>query len=140
MAAKTLTPCRCSQFSVTIDGVRQGTNCPGTLTARDFAPGHDAKLKGFLIRWGKQLLDVSCTDGTTTDAVTVAKRFGFAHMVIDGIARPARTRKAKATPASAPVQGKVGRWVYTGTVEGDEFVYTDKAGAEKRTAKFTLVG
>lgn len=139
MATKTLTPCRCSQFFVIINGERQGTGCPGTLTARDFAPGHDAKLKGFLIRWGRQVLDVTCTDGTTTDAVTVAKRFGFAHMVVDGIQRPTKVRKAKAAPAPVLVQGKVGRWVYTGTVEGDEFVYTDKAGTERRSAKFTLV-
>lgn len=136
--SKTPTPCACSTFFVVVGGVRQGTGCPGTSTTREFAPGHDAKLKGFLIRAGREGQDVTCTDGTTRSAVATASRYGFAHMVEAGISRPAKVRKAK-TAAPVVAEAKVGRWVYKGTVEGDTFTYTDKAGVTKTATKFTLV-
>lgn len=89
---KTQTPCQCANFSVnTWNETTQEwdttatTGCPGTLTTRDFAPGHDAKLKGFLIRAGLAHQEVSDNQGVTASPEKMAARFGFAHMVIAGI-------------------------------------------------------
>lgn len=191
-----LTPCRCAAFSVLVNlretesgdlvwDERLTTGCPGTLTGRDFAPGHDAKLKGFLIRWGVEGHEVTYNDGGSAlvgGAIGMADRFGFAQQVRSGIAKgliKAEIKKLKrgersescevateklaeivdrdeqllaernqpaevdlledATDDVEPVKAKVGRWIYEGVVDGDEFVYTGKSGDEKRTTKFTRI-
>ncbi|SFL04978.1 hypothetical protein [Streptomyces pini] len=152
MAAKTAaepTACTCSQFEA--DG--KTTGCTAT-TARLFAPGHDAKLKSFLIRAGAEGHQVTRTDAsghrTITSAADAAKGFKFAYMITSGIKRAqdkaaakkdkGTGRKKVATKKPQVVTAKVGRWLRTGVIEGDEFVYTDARGNERRTAKFTVQG
>lgn len=139
-------PCACS-LVVAIDaaGNETRTNCTAT-TKRTFAPGHDARLKGFLIRAGVEGLhirEVGLGVAHETTAAKFADRFGFGHMVRDGIANGQARKIAKKAPkAKAPkkVTAKVGRWFYEGTLSemGRWFTYTDKKGAVRNTKKFTL--
>lgn len=162
-ATSAKTPCRCAAFSVA--GV--GTGCTGTLTFKNFAPGHDAKLKGLLIKAGDA--KVTGPNGDQT-ALEVAAGFGFAHLVAAGhelaktkaaakAARPAKVAKAKGKTSevtewleakvTAPVAkkakdknlltAKVGRDFFEGVIEGVEFVYTDKAGKVQRTVKHVIL-
>lgn len=92
-SAKTQKPCSCAAYSINVWNedsqdwdTAATTKCPGTLTARDFAPGHDAKLKGFLIRAGVAGLEVSDNQGITASALQMAARYGFEQMVRRGIA------------------------------------------------------
>ncbi|MFJ5280339.1 hypothetical protein [Streptomyces parvulus] len=166
--ADELHPCECSKYDavfpdeLTEENLASGsyqvfeTGCTAT-TKRQFAPGHDAKLKSALIKWGALGLDIRRTEGgvaTSASADKHAARYAFAHMVTAGVKRAEakaieRRRKAeeraakKAAPkAKAPkkVTAKVGRWERTGTVEGDTFTYTDAKGATKTTTKFALIG
>lgn len=138
-------PCACGGFvAVAADGTEVRTNC-NAVTKRTFAPGHDARLKGFLIRAGRENKLVRTPEGGSEQLpAKVADRFGFGHMVRDGIARPKATRKAKKVAAPAPrkVVGKVGRWTYEGVVTagGKIFTYTDRKGATLMAEKFTIVG
>lgn len=141
----TLAPCSCSRF-VAIDaaGRETRTGCTAT-TRRTFAPGHDARLKGFLIRAGRDGLHVrEVGRGVAHDQhpAQVAERFGFAQMVRDGIARVAKPRKAAKAVAPVTVTAKVGRWVYEGrvTAGGGIFSYTDRQGRNLMAEKFTVVG
>lgn len=85
-------PCSCSKYSVNEwDEAKQDwntkatTGCRGVLTARTFAPGHDAKLKGFLIRAGIAGDEVSDDQGITAHAFAMAARYGFEVMVRQGV-------------------------------------------------------
>ncbi|MFI1184772.1 hypothetical protein [Streptomyces californicus] len=137
------TACTCSQFT-TEDG--RTTGCAAE-TKRLFAPGHDAKLKSFLIRMGAEGTEVIRTvDGIASpaDASTHAAKFAFGHMVAAGITRAEGKAAAKAERAAkktAPktVTAKVGRWTREGVVDGDAFTYTDAKGATKTTTNFQLV-
>lgn len=146
-AAKTTAPhrCACNAF-VAIDaaGRETRTGCEAT-TRRIFAPGHDARLKGFLIRAGRDGLHVrEVGRGVAHDQhpTQIADRFGFGRQVREGINRPAKAKKAKKVAAPAKVVGKVGRWTYEGTVTaGDKiFTYTDRKGNQLMAEKFTIVG
>lgn len=137
------TACSCSSFADATTGER--LVCTAT-TKRTFAPGHDARLKGFLIRVGRAGHLVHAPEGGTPKfPAQVAERFGFAHMVRDGIARVAPARKAKkvaeAAPAPVKVLAKVGRWVYEGevTANGGLFSYTDRKGNHLIAEKFTVL-
>ncbi|MGW6719056.1 hypothetical protein [Streptomyces sp. NPDC054995] len=113
-AAKTEpTRCECSRYSVLVN-VREvdgdltwddelTTGC-ATTTKRVFAPGHDAKLKSALIRWGAQGHEVTRDDdgvNTTADAATLAAKFAFGHMVAAGITRAEGKAAAKAQREAA---------------------------------------
>ncbi|MER6157534.1 hypothetical protein ABT147_18615 [Streptomyces sp. NPDC001868] len=143
--------CTCSQFA-TADG--RTTGCAAE-TKRQFAPGHDAKLKSFLIKAGADGTEVIRTvDGiaSSADASTHAAKFAFAHMVAAGVKRAetkaaekaeraaARAARKVAPKAKAPakVTAKVGRATFTGHMDGDHFVYEVK-GKERRTLKFQTV-
>ena len=92
-------PCECSRYSaltnarlgdagaLTWDGDPKRTDCPGTPTKGKFAPGHDAKLKSFLIDVGSLGALVRHDSGAVTDAGAVARRFGFGSQVAAGIAK-----------------------------------------------------
>lgn len=106
--AKTI--CECSRYSVLV-GLRNDakgdltwddeltTGCPKTLTGRTFAPGHDAKLKGFLIRVGTDGHEVTDDQGISCTAEAMAGRYGFAHMVREGIENAQLAREEKANKA-----------------------------------------
>ncbi|MEU3599536.1 hypothetical protein ABZ714_12540 [Streptomyces sp. NPDC006798] len=163
-AADELHACECSRYDavfpdeLTEENLESGnyqifeTGCTAQ-TKRLFAPGHDAKLKSALIKWGALGLDIRRTDeggvATSAEAVKHASAFKFAHMVAAGIKRAEDKRLAKLAKAeeraakkAAPkvVTAKVGRWERQGTVEGGVFTYQDAKGATKTTTKFALVG
>lgn len=134
-------PCACSSV-VAIDAAGRETRlaCNAT-TKRTFAPGHDARLKGFLIRAGREKMHVREVRRGVAHETTAAKfadRYGFGHMVRDGIARKDAKRVAK--KQARKVTAKVGRWFYEGYVTegGRLFSYTDKQGASKTAEKFTV--
>lgn len=140
------------------NGEERRTNCRAT-TQRTFAPGHDARLKGFLIRAGADNLTVTFDgSGINLDPVSLANSFGFAHMVADGIAAAKKrvfatalrvvspkAKKAKKVTVPAPrtekVACKVGRWTYEGTLSanGKIFSYTDRKGHHLMAERFTRV-
>jgi hypothetical protein len=130
--------CSCSLFTaVAADGTETRTGCTAT-TRRTFAPGHDARLKGFLIRAGREGKLIRTPEGGADQVATrVADRFGFGQMVREGVARKAAKRVGKAAKPVTPrlVTAKVGRWVYTGTMDDrGNFTYTQKNGQTHTTA------
>lgn len=98
--AQTVTtkPCECSLWeNVTQDTKMTDCNQQVNSSKKTFLPGHDAKLKGALIRAKHAGDEVSDGRGVRGDAVTLASRFGFAAMVAN--ATP-RGKKAPAEPSS----------------------------------------
>jgi hypothetical protein len=149
-------PCACAGFvAVDLLGAKRTTGCVST-TKRTFAPGHDARLKGFLIRAGAEGLLIRTPEGgDLRDAMTIADRFGFGTMVVAGI-KAAQSRafaklikdtkkQAKATHETPKqVTCKVGRWTYEGVItddpmNGPKFTYTNAKGLQTTTPKFTRV-
>ncbi|MET7902049.1 hypothetical protein ABZS86_11370 [Streptomyces sp. NPDC005355] len=137
MAAKTTakkaaedeaTPCECSIYDaipadLTEEQVASGdyevftTGCTAT-TKSQFAPGHDAKLKSFLIKHGAAGHEIRRNkDGVATSASVHrhAKRYAFAHMVAAGVQRAEAKaaekaeRQAKKPVAKTAPKAKVGR-------------------------------
>ena len=148
-AKSVIKPCTCSQFS-TAGGATTG--CTKT-TLREFAPGHDAKLKTFLIKAGiaGEMVTWTLADGhpTSGQADAMAAKFKFGYMVSAGIqrakdkaaekaARKAEREAAKAAKKAPKVTAKVGRVTYTGRIDGDAFVY-EVGGKERRTTKHTVI-
>lgn len=133
--------CACSGFKA-VDAAGNVVATTGCIasTKRTFAPGHDARMKGFLIRAGREGNLVRTPEGgDDLPAAKVADRFGFAHMVRDGIARKAAKRVAK--PQAKKVTAKVGRWVYEGTMDDrGNFTYTQKNGQTHTTALAKVQG
>lgn len=153
--AQAVKPCTCSKVSTrTETGELVSTGCSQT-TKRTFAPGHDARLKGFLIRAGVEGQDVTVGDDAPRSAQAVADQFGFGYMVAEGIKAGAErafkaelkrvakdAKKSHVTPRE--VTAKVGRWTYEGVItdsptEGPQFTYTSKKGVQTTTTKFTRV-
>jgi len=130
--------CQCGNFANEETGAR--IECHAE-TLRTFAPGHDAKLKGFLIRVGAEGGMIRTLGGEVADPITVANLFGFGHMVAAGIKRAMDKAAAKVAPKPRVVRAKVGRWVYEGTVTagGGIFSYTDRKGHNLMAEKFTIV-
>lgn len=112
------TPCECSKYdavpaNLTEDQLASGeyptwtTGCTAT-TKRDFAPGHDAKLKSHLITWGA--VDADVVRGITHDtAEGWAKSFHFGYMVTEGIAKAKAKLAAKAERAAKKTAPKAER-------------------------------
>jgi len=109
------TRCECSRYSVLVNVRENGTDgdlvwdaelttkCTAT-TKRVFAPGHDAKLKSALIKWGAEGHDVTRDDdgvNTVADAATLAAKFPFGHMVAAGISRAEAKAAARAEREAA---------------------------------------
>ena len=140
VTARTVKPCTCSLVvAFAEDGTEITTGCKAT-TKRQFAPGHDARLKGFLIRAGRQNMLVRVGEDVNTSAQAVADQFGFGYMVREGIARPRKAAKAPKVVAPRTVTAKVGRWLYEGTVTagGKIFTYTDRQGRTLMAEKFAV--
>lgn len=103
----TTVPCTCGQF-VFADGNDARTKLPcGGVTKRTFAPGHDARLKGALIRAGVAGHTVIWGD-QRFEPTQVADKFGFGHMVRKGIqlAQDKELAKAIAKEAKATEKAK----------------------------------
>lgn len=113
-AVETTKSCQCGMyFAVTAEWndpetdqpeeTTESTGCHATTT-RDFAPGHDAKLKGYLIRWGAAGYEVAFVDGGVrvgTTATAIAHRYGFGHMVDAGIAKAVAKQQERQAKADA---------------------------------------
>lgn len=111
------TACECGRYSVLVNvhevegGVLEWddeltTGC-GATSRGQFAPGHDAKLKSFLIKAGAQGYDVTRADGavnTSADAATFARDYGFGHLVIAGLAKAAERQAVRAARSAAKEQ------------------------------------
>lgn len=132
--AEIFKPCQCRRYvAISETGEILDRLACNKDTTNLFAQGHDARLKGFLIKHGaagNRIQDLS--GGTIKDAAFMSGGYGFHYMVVDGIAR----RQQKVAPAL--VTAKVGRWSYEGQVDGDKFIYIDKQGVERVTDKFSV--
>lgn len=105
------TACKCSEYEAQIpeqhtpENLANGsydtfsTGCQAT-TKREFAPGHDAKLKSFLIQHGAQD-HLICHGITHGPAESFAKQYTFGYMVVEGIAKAKEKMAAKADRAAA---------------------------------------
>ncbi len=117
------TPCECSKYDalvnaqLTEDNLANGdydaftTGCNAT-TKREFAPGHDAKLKSFLIRHSGPEYDVRRNEGgvaTSASAQQHADRYEFGYMVAAGIAKAAEKAEAKAKREAARAAKKAAK-------------------------------
>ena len=139
-------PCECGLWRYREGQSEVSTGCHRQVTgSRKFAQGHDAVLKGLLIRAGIAGVYVNRLD-KSFDPTSAADQFGFSHQVMAGVAagkaraeavkarqlkaaakRHAKAKSAPATPAALEV--KVGRWFYpvVGELDG-RVTYRDKAG------------
>lgn len=119
--APILNPCLCSQFEIVTREwtdeqgqphiETEGTGCTAT-TAREFAPGSDAKLKSLLIKAGVAGLEVRQNLGGVVhsgDALTMARQFAFAWMVEKGIERGRAKLAAQAERKAAKAERPAGR-------------------------------
>lgn len=145
-------PCAC-QLAVDAATGKPLVPACGRDTWKTFAPGHDARLKGALIRHGLlggKVMVRGAGDETEYSATDAAGAWGFREQVAAGIANPnsklaRKARRAQQEDPAAPVTvtAKVGRWEREGTLvtlNGEQiFRYTTKEGKTKDTAKFVLV-
>lgn len=110
------TACKCSLYEAQIgaqltdENLANGnydtfsTGCQAT-TKREFAPGHDAKLKSFLIEHGA--LDHEIKFGITImTAEDAAKSYTFGYMIVEGIEKAKAKLAAKADRAAAKAAKK----------------------------------
>lgn len=142
-----LRSCQCKGYADATSGERLA--CDG-VTYRNFAVGHDARLKGHLIRIGREGHRVRVlATGDVILPAEAASRYGFAHQVAEGIRRAyGGRRKAPTTSPKRPTNGgttataRVGRWSYEGRVRringARVFVYRDRRGNERRSRDFVL--
>ena len=110
----------------------------GSKVDRRFKPGHDARLKGALIRAYRAGEPAMHTAFAVTDPKIIAFSLGWDHFLTDIPAPRVRIKVEKAPKASKMVMAKIGRWLYEGHVEGDIFHYADRFGNPLQTTKFTL--
>lgn len=94
---QTTKPCECSLWT-TAEGAKL-TDCTKQTSSskKMFLPGHDAKLKGALIRAKHSGTEVSDGRGISGPAASLASRFGFGAMVAN--ATP-RSKKVADTPCA----------------------------------------
>jgi hypothetical protein len=140
-AESTIRACACGNYTFVTDDGDVHAQCMAP-TKKQFAPGHDARLKGQLIRHGVEGNQVRLASGELVSPQWVADQFGFGPMVRKGIERrleklSAKSAKVEAEPvADVPaepevVEAKVGRWTYQGHLTEDGFAYQDKKGQTK---------
>lgn len=136
-----LRPCQCRDYADDETGV--SLSCDG-VTYRKFAPGHDARLKGFLIKSGRDGHKIRHRPtGDVMSPHAAAKNYGFADLVRTGIDRP-EPPQAEPQPPTKPgmAVARVGRWSYPGRVrklDGKRvFVYRDRQGNERRATDFEI--
>lgn len=138
------TACECSKFEAYIaeqhtdENLASGnydifsTGCVQT-TKREFAPGHDAKLKSFLITHGSQGHEIRYGSLVTT-AEDVAKRYTFGYMILDGIEKAKAKLAAKAEREAARAERKANKPKKAAKV-ADEATHDGNAARKEREAK-----
>lgn len=114
------TACECSHYEAMIteqlteENLASGsyeiftTGC-NAATRNTFAPGHDAKLKSFLIKHSASEYEIRRNDGVavTDTALGHAKRYAFSHMVAEGIAKKLAKDEARAKRESDRAARKI---------------------------------
>jgi hypothetical protein len=93
-SGKPVTLCACGGITFVSFGEERTTVCRAGTT-RTFAPGHDARLKGMLIRAAVAGEVIRLAPGDVVSPEWFAGKFGFAHMVRDGITRQMAKLQAK---------------------------------------------
>lgn len=122
--------CACSAYFAEIEGEEDWTTGCNAKTLRTFAPGHDAKLKGLLIRVGSTGASIAYSQGglrVDSDAETIAKEYGFETQVIAGIARERARAEAKHAKKLAREASKLERAAKKAKTNGKE---ADRAFAD----------
>lgn len=112
----------------------------GAPTAREFAQGHDARLKSVLIRHHRSGREIHIVDGggmISTSADLIAAARGWERFLTPGPPRrnhPTRPPKtAPPAPRGPAVEDgtvKIGRWPYKAYRVGTVVHYTDRRGTE----------
>lgn len=129
----------CGCYSV-VDGSGVHTSC-GRLVKGKFAPGHDAKLKGMLIRAaaaGEQFKTKDGTKVTSRDPLAFAKELGWEALIQKGIAvAKAKADRPKRAPGAKKAAASANRVAPKATVSRDELKAraAKKADAKKAAAK-----
>lgn len=141
--AKDKTPCLCSKLVAMSEVIQPEaggtgvpdeeitTGCPGALTTKTFAPGHDAKAVGFLLDVAAKPHLSLMFGSAGTDPETVAKQLGDAlHLkFLNGVENLAKREATKAEREAAREAKKA---------EADQKKADAKAAkAEKLAAKAT---
>jgi hypothetical protein len=161
---KTYRACECSLWYYTRNDEVHAeirTGCRRDVSGdRNFAQGHDAKLKSLFIEAGVLGVRMGRSAGegmtTWTSVEHAAQRFGFGHQVFDGIevgkalaqkrqeresAKALRKttkdiKKRKLEAVKDQPQIKVGRWKYNIVEERNgDYVYIDGKGNEQQIEK-----
>ncbi len=137
------TACECSKYEAFIpeqhteENLASGnydsfdTGCQAT-TKREFAPGHDAKLKSFLITHGAQGHEIRY-GSTVAPVEDFAKQYTFGYMIIEGIAKAKDKMAARAERAakkSKPAERKS-----AGTVNLADVVKAEEAAHAEAEAR-----
>lgn len=141
-------PCACSRFEAVVpteDGsdysYQADTGCAES-TARVFAPGHDAKLKGFLIREGAFGHSIRESDGgmaTERTAIDTATMFGFGTQVAAGIDRAARLAEEKAHRQAERAVARGQARAARESAKTAQQAKVDKTKADEKTAEGPFV-
>lgn len=130
MAKEASNLCGCYS-EVDSKGVR--TSC-GRLVKGKFAPGHDAKLKGALIRAaaaGEKFVTKDGTKVTTRDPMQFATELGWGALIAKGVAVATEKANRPARPARKAAAAKGNRVAPKQTVSRDEL----KARAAAKAAQ-----
>jgi hypothetical protein len=151
--AQEIKNCRCSIYTAVveeitdadgnmIDIVEDSTGCTAT-TKNEFAQGHDAKLKSHLIKWGILGYEVARLEGglrVSNDALGMAREYGFAGMVAEGIRKGTAKREAAQKRADAKHEAqaarqakKAGKVAPTAMEAVPELVLLDEAPVSRET-------
>lgn len=136
------TPCECSNYDALIpdqlteENLADGnvdyfdTGCTST-TRNTFAPGHDAKLKSFLIAQevaGNEIRRTAGGMAVSRSAVEHASQFAFAHMVEAGIAKASEKAKAQADRKAARAARKAAKGVKKAPAASETHTVEHKPG------------
>lgn len=126
--ADVIKPCACMRFD------HLAHRCNRT-TKRIFAPGHDARIKGFLQsakRDGEEVL----LDGQWVTPRMAAEEIAPALVAFLYYRRGTMSARfaddeAALADSAVSMQIKVGRWIYNALVAGDTVIYVTKSGETK---------
>lgn len=108
----------------------------GEPTSRMFRPGHDARLKGELIRANREHRPANVPFDVfgSLDPQQVAGKLGWDHFLT-----PAKVRAPRKAANSAKILARVGRWEYEGEIRDGVFHYEDRNGNPLQAEKFEVV-
>lgn len=142
------------------DGWPEGTQVYGpcdAVTKNRFAPGHDAKLKGLLIKLYRAGTEYHYLDGgllISTDPMNHAQQYGWGHFLEaskqaaerkppkvkaskNRVAIPRKVPRERLSPVPPKGTVKIGRWVYPCVVDVEAsdnealvVIYTKKDGTQ----------